>query len=97
MGFYELRAAMKPPPLVIRPSKVVGGEEASIAHPWDMWSFGSFVMKDRARELYGQNSEFAHSRINLEEQVEKMFLENTQLNRWRMSRSWVKWKSSVVW
>jgi hypothetical protein len=40
-----------------------------------MWSFGSFVTKDRARELYGQNSEFAHSRINLEEQVEKMFLE----------------------
>jgi hypothetical protein len=75
MGFYELRAAMKPPSLVMMPSKVVGGEEASIAHPWDMWSFGSFVTKDRARELYGQNSEFAHSRINLEEQVEKMFLE----------------------
>jgi hypothetical protein len=54
---------------------VVGGEEASTAHPWDMWSFGSFVTKDRAHELYGQNSEFAHSRINLEEQVEKMFLE----------------------
>jgi hypothetical protein len=75
MGFYELRAAMKPPPLVMRPSKVVRGEEASTTHPWDMWSFGSFVTKDRARELYGQNSEFAHSRINLEEQVEKMFLE----------------------
>jgi hypothetical protein len=53
MGFYELRAAMKPPPLVMKPSKVVGGEEASTAHPWDMWSFGSFVTKDRARELYG--------------------------------------------
>jgi hypothetical protein len=75
MGFYELRAAMEPPPLVMMPSKVVGGEEASTAHPWDMWSFGSFVTKDRARELYGQNSEFAYSRINLEEQVEKMFLE----------------------
>jgi hypothetical protein len=57
------------------PSKVVGGEEASTAHPWDMWSFGSFVTRDRTRELYGQNSEFAHSRINLEEHVEKMFLE----------------------
>jgi hypothetical protein len=49
MGFYELRAAMEPPPLVMMPSKVVGGEEASTAHPWDMWSFGSFVTKDRAR------------------------------------------------
>jgi hypothetical protein len=25
MGFYELRAAMKPPPSVMMPSKVVGG------------------------------------------------------------------------
>jgi hypothetical protein len=75
MGFYELRAAMESPPLVMMPSKVVGGEEASTTHPWDMWSFGSFVTKDRAQELYGQNSEFAHSRINLEEHVEKMFLE----------------------
>jgi hypothetical protein len=75
MEFHELRAAMEPPPLVMMPSKVVGGEEASTAHPWNMWSFGSFVTKDRARELHGQNSEFAYSRINLEEQVEKMFLE----------------------
>jgi hypothetical protein len=75
MGFYELRVAMEPPPLVMMPNKVVGGEEASTAHPWDMWSFGSFVTKDRARELHCQNSEFAHSKINLEEQVEKMFLE----------------------
>jgi hypothetical protein len=62
-----------------------------------MWSFGSFVTKDKAEELHGQNSEFAHSRINLEEQVEKMFLEEIQLSRWRMSGSWVKWKNSVVW
>jgi hypothetical protein len=34
-----------------------------------------FVTKDKARELHGQNSEFSHSRINLEEQVEKMFME----------------------
>jgi hypothetical protein len=81
MGFYELRAAMEPSPLVMMPSKVVGGEEASIAHPWDMWSFGSFVTKDRARELHGQNSEFAHLRINLEEQVEKMFLEENTAQR----------------
>jgi hypothetical protein len=75
MGFCELRTAMEPPPLVMMPSKVVGGEEVSTVHPWDMWSFRSFVTKNRARELHGQNSEFAHSRINLEEQVEKMFLE----------------------
>jgi hypothetical protein len=67
MGFYELRVAMEPPPLVMMPSKVVGGEEVSTIHPRDMWSFGSFVMKDRARELHGQNSEFTQSRINLEE------------------------------
>jgi hypothetical protein len=53
MGFYELRAAMEPPPLVMMPSKVVEGEEASTAHSWDVWSFGSFVTKDRARELHG--------------------------------------------
>jgi hypothetical protein len=75
MGFHELRAAMEPPSLVMMPSKVVDGEEASTAHPWDMWSFGSFVTKDRAQELHGQNSEFAHLKINMEEQVEKMFME----------------------
>jgi hypothetical protein len=67
MGFHELRAAMEPPSLVMMPSKVVGGEEASTTNPWDMWSFGSFVTKDRAQKLHGQNSEFTHSRINLEE------------------------------
>jgi hypothetical protein len=36
MGFYELRAAMEPPLLVMMPSKMVGDEEASIIHPWDM-------------------------------------------------------------
>jgi hypothetical protein len=36
MGFYELRAAMEPPPLVMMPSKVVEGKEAFTAHPWDM-------------------------------------------------------------
>jgi hypothetical protein len=75
MRFYEMTVAMEPPPLVMMPSKVIGGEKNSTAHRWDMWSFGSFVMKDTARELHGQNNEFAHSRINLEEQVEKMFLE----------------------
>jgi hypothetical protein len=37
MGFYELRSAMEPPHLVTRPSKVVGGKRASIAHPWNLW------------------------------------------------------------
>jgi hypothetical protein len=32
MGFHELRAAMEPPPLVMMPSKVVGGEEASMGY-----------------------------------------------------------------
>jgi hypothetical protein len=53
MGFYELRVAMEPPLLVMMPTKVVGGKDASITHPWDMWSFGSFVTKDRAQELHG--------------------------------------------
>jgi hypothetical protein len=48
IGFYELRAAIEPPPVVMMPNKVVGGEEASIVHPWDMWSFGSFSTKNRA-------------------------------------------------
>jgi hypothetical protein len=84
MGFYELRAAMEPPPLVMMPSKVVGGEEASTAHPWNIWSFGSFVTKDRARELHGQNNEVAHSWKNM---WKRCSWKNTQLSRWRMSRS----------
>jgi hypothetical protein len=36
MGFYELRAAMELLPLFMTPNKVVGGEEASTAHPWDL-------------------------------------------------------------
>jgi hypothetical protein len=53
MGFYEMTVAIEPPPLVMMPSKVVGGEKNSTAHRWDMWSFGSFVTKDTARELHG--------------------------------------------
>jgi hypothetical protein len=45
MGFYELRAAMEPPSLVMMPSKVVGGEEASTTHPWDMWNFGNLSQR----------------------------------------------------
>jgi hypothetical protein len=57
------------------PSKVVGGKDASTVHPWVIWNFGSFVTKDKARELHGENSEFAQSRLNLEEHIKKMFRE----------------------
>ena len=70
MGFYELKVAMEPPPLVMIPSKVLGDEEASTAHPLDMWSFRSFVTKDRAQELHSQNSEFTHLKINLIRETE---------------------------
>jgi hypothetical protein len=48
MGFYELRLAMEPPHLVTRPRKVVGGERASIAHPWNLWSTERIFTHDKA-------------------------------------------------
>jgi hypothetical protein len=51
MGFYELRSAMKPPHLVIRPSKVVGGERASIAYPWNLWGIEKIFVQDKAEVL----------------------------------------------
>jgi hypothetical protein len=36
MGFYELRSTMELPHLVTRPRQVVGGERASIVHPWNL-------------------------------------------------------------
>ena len=47
-GFYELRSAMESPHLVIRPSKVVGGERASIAHPWNLWGVERIFAQDKA-------------------------------------------------
>jgi hypothetical protein len=81
MGFYELRSAVEPPHFVRRPSKEVGGEQASTAHPWDMWGVGRIFANDKAEEphdgmeWHGQRSELVHSRMNLEEYVEKMFFE----------------------
>jgi hypothetical protein len=49
MGFYELRSAMGPLHFVKRASKVVGGEQASIAHPWDLWGVGRIFAKDKDR------------------------------------------------
>jgi hypothetical protein len=78
MGFYELRLAMEPPHFVKRPSKVVGGKQASTAHPWDLWSVGRIFAHDKAdeeMEYHGQCNELVHSKMDLEEYVEKMFFE----------------------
>jgi hypothetical protein len=81
MGFYELRSAMEPPHLVIRPSKVVGGESASIAHPWNLWGVERIFTQDKAKvpqtgmEWQGQSSELVRPRVDLEEYVEQRFLE----------------------
>jgi hypothetical protein len=81
MGFYELRSAMEPPHLVTRPSKVVGGERASIVHPWNLWGVERIFKQDKAEvpqigmEWQGQSSELVRSRVDLEEYVEQRFLE----------------------
>jgi hypothetical protein len=75
MGFYELRLAMKPPYLVTRPRKVVGGERASIAHPWNLWDTERIFTQDKAEvpqtgmEWQGQSSELVSPRVDLEEYV----------------------------
>jgi hypothetical protein len=81
MGFYELRSAMEPPHLVTRPRKVVGGERASIAHPWNLWGVERIFMQDSAKvpqtgmEWQGQSSELVRPRVDLEEYVEQRFFE----------------------
>jgi hypothetical protein len=81
MDFYELRSAMEPPHLVIRPSKVVGGERASIAHLWNLWGVERIFEQDKAKvpqigmEWQGQNSELMRPRVDLEEYVEQRFFE----------------------
>jgi hypothetical protein len=73
MGFYELRSAMEPPHLVTRPRKVVGGERASIAHPWNLWDVERIFTQDKAEvpqtgmEWQGQSSELVRPRVDLEE------------------------------
>ena len=49
MGFHELRLAMKPLHLFIRPSKVVGDERASIAHPWNLWGDERIFAQNKAK------------------------------------------------
>jgi hypothetical protein len=76
MDFYELRSAMEPPHLVTRPRKVVGGERASIAHPWNLWGIERIFTQDKAEvpqtgmEWQGQSSELVRPRVDLEEYVE---------------------------
>jgi hypothetical protein len=67
--------------LVIRPSKVVGGERASIAYPWNLWDVERIFAQDKAEvpqtgmEWQGQSSVLVHPRIDLEEYVEQRFFE----------------------
>jgi hypothetical protein len=81
---------MEPPHLVTRPSKVVGGERASIAHPWNLWGIERVFAQDKAKvpqtgmEWQGQSSELVRPRVDLEEYVEtleqKVVLCNHTLN-----------------
>jgi hypothetical protein len=72
---------MEPPHLVTRPSKVVGGERASIAHPWNLWDIERIFAQDKAEvpqtgmEWQGQSSELVRPRVDLEEYVEQRFFE----------------------
>jgi hypothetical protein len=76
MDFYELRSAMEPPHLVTRPSKVVGGERVSIAHPWNLLGVERIFAQDKAEvpqtgmEWQGQSNELVRPRVDLEEYVE---------------------------
>jgi hypothetical protein len=72
---------MEPPHLVTRPRRVVGGERASIAHPWNLWGVERIFSQDKAEvsqtvmEWQGQSSELVHPRVDLEEYVEQRFFE----------------------
>jgi hypothetical protein len=72
---------MEPPHLVTRPRKVVGGERASIAHPWNLWDIERIFTQDKAEvlqigmEWQGQSSELVRPRVDLEEYVEQRFFE----------------------
>jgi hypothetical protein len=81
MNFYELRSAMEPPHLITRPSKVVGGERASITRLWNLWGVERIFAQDKAgvpqirMEWQGQSSELVRLRVDLEEYVEQRFFE----------------------
>lgn len=76
LDFYELRLAMEPFYLVTRSSKVVGGERASIAHPWNLWGIERIFAQDKAEvlqegmERQGQSSKLVRPKVDLEEYVE---------------------------
>jgi hypothetical protein len=88
MGFYELRSAMEPPYFIPRTSKVVGGERASTAHPWDLWGVGGIFPQDKVQNLecHGQSSQLVHPKIDLEEYIEKMFFE--EYTAYQMEEIW---------
>jgi hypothetical protein len=92
MGFYELRSAMEPPHFVPMTSKVVGGERASIAHPWDLWDARGIFLQDKAQNLecHGQSSQLVHPKMDLEEYIEKIFFEEHTTYQmeeiWRLSQ-----------
>jgi hypothetical protein len=58
---------MEPPHLVTRPSKVVGGERASIAHPWSLWGVERLFADDKAKEYVEQRFLGEHTAHQLEE------------------------------
>jgi hypothetical protein len=72
---------MEPPHLVTQPRKVVGGERASIAHPWNLWDTERIFMQDKAEvpptrmEWQGQSNKLVRPRVDLEEYVEQRFFE----------------------
>jgi hypothetical protein len=72
---------IEPPYLVTRPRTVVGGERATIAHPWNLWGFKRIFIQNKAEvpqtgmEWQGQSSELVHPTVDLEEYVEQRFFE----------------------
>jgi hypothetical protein len=95
MGFYELRSTMEPPHLVTQSSKVVGGERASIAHPWNLWGVERIFTQDKAEvpqtrmEWQGQSSELVRPRVDLEEYVKQRFFEEYTTHQ--MEEVWKLW------
>jgi hypothetical protein len=63
MDFYELRSAMEPPHLVIRPRKVVGGGRASIAH---------VATQDRVFPHYVPNSSIKHNKSDSKDRSQEI-------------------------
>lgn len=77
MGFYEMRSAIEPFFSLSQEGKMVGGGQALASHPWDVWSYRSLFAKTGSEVVnHGSYaSELAHLRMELEEHVEKMFME----------------------